>query len=188
MGSSSAAHRTSSVIRTQAVPLIQLDALLSQLYRPRTRQMGKHRVERLFLGYACLEGFLALEAGGYLQSLTAVLAQAREDADEEVGVGNRMADLERGVPGRQQVQVVLIQAGDRALVMERELPVGKIVNPCAHHLADELPAGLAADGVGDHSDRVVRLDEAEWHCRHFRGRGGRNFSIRPRGPPRPARA
>ncbi len=38
----------------------------------------------------------------------------------------------------------------RALVVESELLVGQIVDPCAHDLADELPAGLAADGVCDH--------------------------------------
>ncbi len=125
--------------------------------------MGKHRVERLFLGDAGLEGFLALETGGDLQRLAAILAEAREDTDEEVGIGNGMADLERGVPGGQQVQVVLVQTGDRTLVVECELPVGKIVDPCAHNLADKLPSSLATNGICDHPDGVVRLDEAERH-------------------------
>ena len=74
-----------------------------------------------------------------------------------------MTDLERGVPCGQQVQVILVEAGDRALIVERELLVGKIVDPCAHNLADELPSSLAADGICDHSDGVVWLDEAERH-------------------------
>ena len=45
--------------------------------------MRQHRVERLFLGDAGLEGFLALEAGRDLQRLPAILAEAREDADEK---------------------------------------------------------------------------------------------------------
>ena len=48
-------------------------------------------------------------------------------------------------------------------VVDRQFLVGDVVHPRAHDLADELAAGLAADGLGDHADRVLRLDEAEWH-------------------------
>ena len=112
-----------------------------------------------------LEGFLAAEASGDLERLAAVLAEAREHADEEVGVGDRLADLQRGVPGGEQVQVVLVEIGDRLGVVDRQLLVGDVIHPCAHDLADKLTARLAADRLGDHADGVLGLDEAKGHWR-----------------------
>ena len=87
--------------------------------------------------------------------------------DEEVRVGDRLADLQRGVPGGEQVQVVLVEVGDRLGVVDGQLLVGDVVDPRAHDLADELTASLAADGLGDHADCVLRLDEAQRHCRRL---------------------
>ena len=108
--------------------------------------------------------------GGDLQRLAPVLAEAREHAHEELRVGDRLADLERRVPGGEQVQVVLVEVGDRLGVVDRQLLVGDVVDPRAHDLADELAARLAADRLGDHADRILGLDEAEWH-RDSRARG-----------------
>src|ERR1700689_4156691 len=47
--------------------------------------------------------------------------------------------------------------------MDRQLLVGDVVHPRAHHLADQLAARLATDGLGDHSNGILGLDEAEWH-------------------------
>ena len=70
------------------------------------------------------EGFLAAEAGSDLQRLAADLAEAREDADEELGVGDRLADLERRVPRSEQMQVLLVEVCDRLrVVADREFLV-----------------------------------------------------------------
>ena len=34
-----------------------------------------------------------------------------------------------------------------------------------NELAKQLPAGLTADRLGDHADRILRFDEAERHLR-----------------------
>src|ERR1700689_2784936 len=81
-----------SVIAAETVPQIQLDALVGQLDGPLAREAGEHRVERLVLGDARLEGFLAAEARSDLQRLAAVIAEAREDPLEEGGVGDRLTD------------------------------------------------------------------------------------------------
>ncbi len=78
------------------------------------------------------------------------------------------------------MQVVLVEVGDRAGVVDGELLVGDVVDPRAHNLADELAAGLTADGLGDHADCVLRLDEAQRHCADCRRRGGRHFFARQR--------
>ncbi len=92
-------------------------------------------------------------------------------------LGTGWPTSKRRVPGGEQVQIVLVEVGDRLGVVEGELLVGQVVDPCAHDLTDELPAGLAADGVRDHSDGVVGLDEAERHGQDFRPRGGRYFCL-----------
>ena len=98
-----------------------------------------------------------------------------ERAEEELLVGDRMADLERGVPGGEHRQVVVVELLDGLGVVHRELVVGDLVDPCADHLAEELPACLAADALGHDSDRFLRLDEAERHlpCLPFGSRAGR---------------
>ena len=95
------------------------------------------------------------------EGLASILAERREHADEELRVRDRLAHLERGVPGGEQVQVLLVEVGDRLRVVHGELLVGDVVNPCAHDLADQLAAGLAPHGIGDHPDRVLGLDEAQ---------------------------
>src|SRR6185437_2755169 len=72
-----------SVIRAEPVPLIQRDALRGELDRALAGKVAQDRVERLVFGDSCLEGLLALEAGGDLQGLAAVLAEAREDTNEK---------------------------------------------------------------------------------------------------------
>src|SRR5271154_5907818 len=47
--------------------------------------------------------------------------------------------------------------------MDRQLLIGDVVHPRTHHLSDQLAARLAPDGLGDHSNGILRLDEAEWH-------------------------
>ena len=59
-----------------------------------------------------VERLLAAEAGGDLQRLAPVVAERREDVDEEVAVRDRLADLQRGVPGGEHRQVVLVEVGD----------------------------------------------------------------------------
>ena len=111
----------------------------------------------------CLERLLPAEARRDLERLAAVLAQRREDVDQELLVGNRMADLERCVPGGQHREIVLVQVGDRLGVVGRELRLGDLVHPRLDDLAEDLATRLAANGIGDHPDGVLRLDEAEWH-------------------------
>jgi hypothetical protein len=67
------------------------------------------------------------------------------------------------VPGGQQVQVVLVEVRDRLGVVQREFLVGDVVHPCPDDLADQLAAGLAADRLRDHADRILGLYEAEGH-------------------------
>ena len=94
------------------------------------------------------------------------------------------------MPCGQQVQVVLVEIRDRLRVVHRQFLVGDVVDPSAHDLAHELAARLAADGLGDNADRVLRLDEAEWHRdsrevenkltgRDCRRPCGRHFSTAP---------
>ena len=64
------------VVGAEAVPAIQLHRLRGELPQPGRREPGQHRVERLLLADAGLEGVLALEAGGDPQRLAAVLAEA----------------------------------------------------------------------------------------------------------------
>src|SRR4051812_36646464 len=152
-----------SVIRSEAIPQIELDALLRELHRPLARQARQDGLQRLLLGDAGLEGLLAAEAGGDLQRLATVLAERREDVHEEVAVGDRLADLQRGVPGGEHRQVVLVEVGDRLGVVSVQLALWDLVDPRADELAEQLTPGLAADGLCDDADRVVRFDEAEGH-------------------------
>ena len=93
---------------------------------------------------------------------------------QELLVGDRHADLQRGVPRGEHRQVVLVEVGDRLGVVRRELLLRDLVHPRAHQLAEQLPARLAADGLGDHADGVLRLDEAERHAAEGTATGGRN--------------
>jgi hypothetical protein len=47
--------------------------------------------------------------------------------------------------------------------VDLELVVGDLVDPGTHSLAEQLPAGLASDRVGDRADGVGWVYEAEGH-------------------------
>ena len=81
-----------------------------------------------------------------------------------------VADLQRGVPRREHRQVVLVEVVDRLGVVGRQLLVGDLVDPRADELAQQLPASLAADGLGDDADGVLGLDEAQGHGVKVRAR------------------
>src|SRR4051812_39931826 len=97
------------VVAAEPVPEVELEALARELLRPHARQARQHRLERLLLGHAGVERLLAPEPGGDLQRLAPVLAQRREDVDQEVAVGDRLADLERRMPRGQHREVVLVE-------------------------------------------------------------------------------
>ena len=62
-------------------------------------------------------------------------------------------------------EIVLVEIGDRPCVVEGEFLVGDVVDPRPHDLADELTACLSPDGLGNDSNGILRLNEAEWHLR-----------------------
>jgi len=62
------------------------------------------------------------------------------------------------------------EIGDRLRVVHGQLGLRNVVDPRAHDLTDELTACLASDRLGDHSNGVLRLDEAKGH-RDSRGGG-----------------
>src|SRR5205823_6044983 len=151
------------IVAAEAIPHIQLYALVRELDRALVRQAREDGGERLLLSHSGLEGLLAPEASRDLQGLTAVVAEAREHPHEELRVGNRLTNLERGVPCGQQMQVVLVEVSDRLRVVGRQFLIGDVINPGAYDLPDELPARLAPDRLGDDADGILRLNEAEWH-------------------------
>ena len=151
------------VVAAHAIPEIKLDALVGQLDSALAGKPGKNGVKRLILGDTSLESLLAAKAGGDLQGLAAILAEALEDPHEEFGVRYRLTDLKRCMPGRQQVQIVVVKTGNGLGVVPGELLIGYVINPRAHDLADELPTCLTSDGLGDDSNGVLGFDEAEGH-------------------------
>jgi RecB family exonuclease len=74
-----------------------------------------------------------------------------------------MPDVHRGVPRGEHRDVVVVELGDRARVVGLQLVVGDLVHPGSDRLPEELPARLPADGVGNRTDRVCGVDEAEGH-------------------------
>jgi hypothetical protein len=90
-------------------------------------------------------------------------AKRREHAHEEVAVGDRLAHLERGMPGGEHAEVVLVEVGDRLGVVGLEVGLGDLVHPGADELAEELAPRLASNGFGNDADRVPGFDEAEGH-------------------------
>jgi hypothetical protein len=167
-----------SVVRAEPVPAVELEAFHDQLLAAVSRQPGQHRLERLLLGHAGVERVLAAQARGDLERLAPVLAQRREGVDEEVLVGDRRADLHRRVPRGQHRQVVLVEVVDRLGVVRCQLLLGDLVDPRANQLAQQLPASLAPDRLGDDADGVLGLDEAQGHVREGTGRPGRQESRR----------
>ncbi len=111
------------------------------------------------------KAIVAAEAGRDLQRLAPVLAEAGERLEQELLVGDRLADLERRVPGGEHRQVVVVEVLDGLGVVDLELVLGDLVDPGANHLAEQLPPRLAADRLGDDADRFLWLDEAEGHVR-----------------------
>src|SRR4051812_23891629 len=160
-----------SVLAAHPVPQVQLDALPRELRRALAAEAGQHGVQRLLLGDAGVEGLLPAEPGGDLQRLALVVAEAVEDADEEVAVGDRLADLQRRVPGGEHRQVVLVEVGDGLGVVQLELAVRDLIHPGAHDLAHELTAGLAPDRLSDDTYGVLGFDEAERHRGSWRSFG-----------------
>ena len=79
----------------------------------------------------------------------------------------------RGVPGGEQRQVVLVEVCDRLGVVGLEVALGDLIDPRPHHLAENLSARFAPDGVCDHPDGVLRLNEAQRH--------GQNLGTAPDG-------
>src|SRR5436305_4651350 len=111
-GASTPAAGGELVLGAQPVPAVQLYALGGELDRSLARQPGQHGLEGLLLGHAGLEGLLSPESGGDLQRLAPVLAEGGEGVDEEVLVGDRVAYLQRGVPGGEHREVVLVEVFD----------------------------------------------------------------------------
>ena len=119
----------------------------------------------MLLGEPPIHRLLAAEPGRELQSLAPVLSQSRlEGGHQEVAVGNGVSNVHRRMPRREHRDVVLIELRDRPGALEIELVVRNLVDPGAHGLSQELPAGLAADRVGDRADRVRGVDEAQGHA------------------------
>src|SRR4051794_12288024 len=83
-----------SVVGTEAVPAVELDGLGGELHHAVLREPREHRVERLLLAHARVEGLVATEAGGDPKGLAAQLAEPRERLQQELLVRDRMADLE----------------------------------------------------------------------------------------------
>src|SRR3954452_6527735 len=151
------------VLRAEAIPHVELEALGQELGRALAREPWEHALQRLLLGHAGVEGVLPAQAGGDLERLAPVLAQRLERADQEVLVRERSADLHRSVPCGEHREVVLVQVRHGLGVVRCQFGLRDLIDPGAHELAEELPAGLAADRFRDHADGVLRLNEAQWH-------------------------
>src|SRR3954470_11475413 len=151
------------VLGAQTVPEVELDALGGELHRALAGERGQHGLQGLLLGDAGVERLLAAEAGGDLQRLAPVIAEAAERVDQEVAVGDRLADLQRGVPGGEHRQVVVVEVGDRLGVLVLELAVRDLVDPRTDELTHQLTTGFAPDRLGDDADGVLWFDKTERH-------------------------
>ena len=151
------------VVAAGAVPDVELDGLDRELHLPRRREPLEHGVERPLLGDTAVNRLLAAKAGGELQRLASVLSERAEGSHQEVPVGHRVTDVERGVPGGEHRDVVLVELGDRPRVVRLELVVGDLVNPGPNRLPQQLAPGLPAHGIGDRTDRIGGVYEAERH-------------------------
>src|SRR4051812_36861810 len=99
------------VVGPGAVPDVELHGLEGQLHLARRGEQGEDQLEGVLLGDSGVDRLLAAEAGGELHRLAAVLAEGAEGAHEEVAVGDRVAYLERAVPGGEHREVVLVELG-----------------------------------------------------------------------------
>src|SRR4051794_16182073 len=75
-----------------------------------------------------------------------------------------MTNLQRCVPGGEHRQVVLVEVLDGLGVVDGELVVRDLVDPCMHDLAQQLTARFATDRLGYYADGLLGLDEAKRHC------------------------
>ncbi len=154
---------TPLVIRAGAVPDVELYGLEGELHLACRGKQAENQLQCVLLGDSGVDRLLAAEAGRQLHRLAAILAERAEGAHEEVAVGHRVANLKRAVPGGEHREVVLVELGKRLGVVGLQLLVGNLVDPGADRLAEQLATGLAADRVGDRTDRVGRVNEAESH-------------------------
>ena len=99
--------------------------------------------------------------------------ELREGLQQELLVGYRLADLERGVPRGEHRQVVVVEHLDGLGVVHLQLVVGDLVDPRAHDLAEQLAPCLAADGVRHDANGFLGLYEAQGHGRQATGRSRR---------------
>ena len=133
------------------------------------------------------------------QQIAQVAHRVRLDV-VHVGQAAQHVRVQRLRPERVEVDVVGLQPSTAdattttALSLERggrdglhvlgvELVLGNLVDPGPDDLAQKLAPSLAADGFGDHADRVLRFDEAECHVRipeRSRGTGPAGSYARPR--------
>ena len=89
-------------------------------------------------------------------------------------------DLERGVPGGQHREVLVVELVHGLRVVLRQLVLGDVVHPRLDHGRQQRTPRLAADRLGDHADRLRRLHEAKRHRRQDRRRSRRNHGMETR--------
>ena len=163
--------------RSPPIPAVELEALGRELDAAALGEPGQHGVQRLVLRHPRLEGLLAPEARRDLQRLAPVLAQAREDVDQELLVGDGLAHLQRGVPGGQHREVLLVEVRHGLRIVGLELALGDLVDPRPNDLAQELAAGLATDRLSHDANRILWLDEAKGHVRSQCSGGGTSRTV-----------
>jgi hypothetical protein len=93
-----------------------------------------------------------------------VLAEAGKRLEQELLVRHRVPDLQRRMPSGQHRQVVVVELVHGLRIVDVQLVVGYLVDPRPHDLAEQLPARLTADALGNYPNRFLCLDEAEWHA------------------------
>src|SRR4051794_26848433 len=152
------------VVRTEAVPAVELEGFCCQLGLALCGQPRHDGVDDCVAGgFLAREGVVAAEAGCDLQRLAPVLAQSGERLQQELLVGDRVAYVQCRVPGGKHREVVLVEVLDGLRVVHGQLVVGDLVDPRMHDLAQQLPTGLTTDRLGDYSDGLLGFDEAERH-------------------------
>jgi hypothetical protein len=152
------------VVAAETIPAIQLESLRRELFLTLLRQPRNDCVDDgVAAGLLACKRVISAEARCDLERLAPIVAEAREGLQEELLVRDRVADVEGGVPCGEHRQIVLVEILDRLRVVDGELVVGDLVNPGVNDLAEQLPPGFTADGLGNYSDCLLRFDEAERH-------------------------
>src|SRR3954466_13587794 len=101
------------VVRTEAVPAVELKRLCRQLALALCGQPRHDGVDDCVArGFLARERVVAAEAGCDLQRLAAVVAQAGERLQQELLVGDRVPYVERRVPGGKHREVILVEVLD----------------------------------------------------------------------------